>query len=70
MSFTQSPLQQTRALSPNMSQMQTLDPNLPFQYSSKHNGLYIYLERILRPIWHLLCVDRTVTATKKVFVSV
>ncbi|GJQ73093.1 Nup154 [Trypoxylus dichotomus] len=66
LSFAQSPLQQTSPISP-LSQMQTLDPILPLQYSSKHNGLYIYLERILRPIWHLLCVDKTVTAAKKIF---
>ncbi|CAG9854038.1 unnamed protein product [Phyllotreta striolata] len=30
----------------------------PFVFSPKHNGLYLYLSRILRPIWHRRTVDK------------
>lgn len=26
-------------------------------YSSKHDGLYIYVARLLRPIWKIRCVN-------------
>nr|XP_022900276.1 nuclear pore complex protein Nup155 [Onthophagus taurus]XP_022900277.1 nuclear pore complex protein Nup155 [Onthophagus taurus] len=55
---------QNVGISPNTSQFE------PFQYSSKHNGLYFYLERILRPIWNMLCVEKNVAQNiKKVYLS-
>ncbi|KAF5276078.1 hypothetical protein FQA39_LY00874 [Lamprigera yunnana] len=29
-----------------------------FAYSSKHNGLYLYMSRILRPLWNMYCVEK------------
>ncbi|CAH0559339.1 unnamed protein product [Brassicogethes aeneus] len=47
--------------SPNLSQTQQ-SPNFevvcPFVFSSKHNGLYLYLGRILRPVWNRRCVNK------------
>ncbi|KAB0800462.1 hypothetical protein PPYR_06202 [Photinus pyralis] len=49
---------------PSMTSIRPDPPNnsfrgiAPFVYSSKHNGLYLYLGRILRPIWNLHCVDK------------
>lgn len=47
------------------------DTNFPIQveYSAKHNGLYIYVGRILSPIWNLKCVSNSLTPDKKEFVS-
>ncbi|XP_056648274.1 nuclear pore complex protein Nup154 [Diorhabda sublineata] len=36
----------------------TYDLSTPFIFSAKHNGLYLYLSRILRPIWLRRTVDR------------
>ncbi|CAH1175574.1 unnamed protein product [Phaedon cochleariae] len=33
------------------------DPPCPFLFSAKHNGLYLYLGRILRPVWYRRCLD-------------
>lgn len=54
-----SPIQQT-PFSPNTS----LETGL-FSFSPKHNALYIYLERILRPIWSLNCVRSTPSNSKE-----
>lgn len=43
--------------------------NSPFVYSSKHTGLYLYLARILRPIWNLNCVQKVTVDSKKTYVS-
>ncbi|XP_060810852.1 nuclear pore complex protein Nup154 [Amyelois transitella] len=53
----------------NMSQQR--DPNFPVQveYSAKHNGLYIYVGRILAPIWNLKCVSKSSTPDRKEFMS-
>ncbi|XP_053623527.1 nuclear pore complex protein Nup154 [Plodia interpunctella] len=53
----------------NMSQQR--DPNYPVQveYSAKHNGLYIYVGRILAPIWNLKCVSKSLTPDHKEFLS-
>ncbi|XP_030758957.1 nuclear pore complex protein Nup154 [Sitophilus oryzae] len=37
---------------------QTFDPANLISYSNKHNGLYLYLGRILRPVWNRRCVER------------
>ncbi|XP_049867137.1 nuclear pore complex protein Nup154 [Pectinophora gossypiella] len=52
----------------NMSQQQR-DPNFSVQveYSAKHNGLYIYVGRILAPIWNLRCVSKSSTPDNKEF---
>ncbi|CAH2259179.1 jg9998 [Pararge aegeria aegeria] len=49
---------------------QTRD-NFPIQaeYSAKHNGLYIYVGRILCPIWNLKCVTKSMTPDNKEFMS-
>lgn len=54
----------------NMSQQQR-DPNFHVQveYSAKHNGFYIYVGRILSPIWNLKCVTMSQTPDNKEFVS-
>ncbi|KAK4882783.1 hypothetical protein RN001_006102 [Aquatica leii] len=38
----------------------------PFIYSSKHNGLYLYLSRILRPFWNMYCVEKLDVSDKHV----
>lgn len=45
--------------------------NFPIQveFSAKHNGLYIYVGRILSPIWNLKCVTKSLTPDNKEFVS-
>lgn len=54
----------------NMTQQQR-DPNfpMPIEYSAKHNGLYIYIGRILAPIWGLKCVSMSQSPDHKEFVS-
>ncbi|KAF9410958.1 hypothetical protein HW555_010090, partial [Spodoptera exigua] len=54
----------------NMTQ-QPRDPNfpMPIEYSAKHNGLYIYIGRILAPIWGLKCVTMSQSPDKKEFMS-
>ncbi|XP_072403168.1 nuclear pore complex protein Nup154 [Diabrotica undecimpunctata] len=49
----------------NMSQTLPTVPNTtgyeftgPFIFSAKHNSLYLYLSRILRPVWNLRTVDK------------
>lgn len=32
-------------------------------YSAKHDGLYLYVARLLRPIWKLRCVDANLCST-------
>lgn len=32
--------------------------NSPIVYSAKHDGLYLYVSRMLRSIWQLPCVDK------------
>lgn len=39
-------------------------------YSAKHNGLYIYVGRILRPLWSERIVVRVITDAKQQFVSI
>lgn len=43
--------------------------NAPFVYSCKHNGLYLYLARILRPIWNQHCIQKMSPDVKNKFVS-
>lgn len=43
--------------------------NLPFestsvQYSSKHNGLYLFVSRLLRPLWNIKAVNMETTDGK------
>lgn len=55
----------------NMTQQQR-DPNYPMQgdFSAKHNGLYIYVGRILSPIWNLKCVSKSQAPENQEFVSI
>ena len=52
----------------------TLSPGSPVQestsvlFSAKHNGLYLYVSRILRPLWSESIVAKVVTPTKQQFV--
>lgn len=39
------------------------------QFSSKHGGLYLYIGRILRPIWNLKCLKQEVVNNKVQYVS-
>lgn len=52
---------------PNMSHM--YDPNSQYQFSSKHNGLYLYVARILRPIWNLRCVEKMTFDGKRFYLT-
>ncbi|KAM3963496.1 nuclear pore complex protein Nup154 [Aphomia sociella] len=54
-----------------MNSQQQRDQNFPIQveYSAKHNGLYIYVGRILAPIWNLKCVTKSSTPENKEFMS-
>ncbi|KAI5633067.1 hypothetical protein NE865_14195 [Phthorimaea operculella] len=69
----QSPYQ--NVMSPGFNQssfnvtQQPRDPNFSMQaeYSAKHNALYIYIGRILAPIWNLKCVSKSSTPDKKEF---
>ncbi|XP_050292883.1 nuclear pore complex protein Nup155 [Anthonomus grandis grandis] len=36
---------------------QPFDPSSLITFSAKHNGLYLYLSRILRPVWNRPCVE-------------
>ncbi|KAK6639409.1 hypothetical protein RUM43_007682 [Polyplax serrata] len=51
----------------------SLSPGSPVQeastivFSAKHNGLYIYVSRILRPLWSERIVTRITTSTKQQF---
>lgn len=41
---------------------QSIITNLPFestsvQYSAKHNGLYLLVSRLLRPLWNIKAVN-------------
>lgn len=63
--------------SPYQSQMSIVGPQFakkslldsgPFLYSPKHDGLYLYLSRILRTIWNSHCVEKISTDAKKVYV--
>lgn len=60
-----SPVQQSMFGSPNT----TMDMGSQFTYSAKHNGLYLYLCRILRPIWNSCCVEKISTESHKEYVS-
>lgn len=57
------PYQLVQRRSPNF------EINSPFVYSAKHAGLYLYLGRILRPIWNLNCVQKVTVDSKKTYVS-
>lgn len=57
--FQQGAFPQNLNLSQTMSPHQTsFDITCQFMFSPKHNGLYLYLCRILRPIWNRRCVDQ------------
>ncbi|RZC41057.1 nuclear pore complex protein Nup155 [Asbolus verrucosus] len=42
----------------NITYHPSFDLNSPFVFSSKHNGLYLYLGRILRSIWNRRCIEK------------
>ncbi|XP_044758799.1 nuclear pore complex protein Nup155 [Coccinella septempunctata] len=53
----------------SLTQNMPFDATSIFQFSSKHNGLYLYFGRILRPVWSRNCVRQVVLDPKsKVFV--
>ncbi|XP_041977071.1 nuclear pore complex protein Nup154 [Aricia agestis] len=39
------------------------------EYSAKHNGMYIYVGKILAPIWNLKCVSKSQTPDNKEFMT-
>ncbi|XP_060525435.1 nuclear pore complex protein Nup155 isoform X2 [Cylas formicarius] len=49
---------QSQNFSQTMSPQATFDPTSTVNFSAKHNGLYLYLCRILRPIWNRRCADK------------
>lgn len=53
----------------NMTQQPRDNFPLQIEYSAKHNGVYIYVGRILSPIWNLKCVTKSMTPDNKEFVS-
>ncbi|KAK9883024.1 hypothetical protein WA026_001236 [Henosepilachna vigintioctopunctata] len=53
----------------NITQGVTLDPPTIFQFSSKHNGLYLYFGRILRPLWNQKCVQLVLVEEKSRLVA-
>lgn len=72
------PQYQQNAMSPSFNQsfganvtQQQRDPNYPMQleFSAKHNGIYIYVGKILAPIWNQKCVSKSQTPDNKEFVS-
>ncbi|XP_038215888.1 nuclear pore complex protein Nup154 [Zerene cesonia] len=73
----QSPYQQNMNRTPfnqssfvgNVTQPPRDNFQLQVEYSSKHNGLYIYVGRILSPIWNLKCVTKSLTPDKKELMS-
>lgn len=74
-SFYSSPMNQTQNFVPMPQNPQMMggnalyDANCPFFFSPKHNGLYLYVGRILRPIWNLRCVEKMTLDAKKFYVS-
>lgn len=58
--------QQTTMMSPNI----TMDGGAQVSFSAKHNGLYLYVSRILRPIWLSMCVQKVTTEANKEYVSI
>lgn len=57
---------------PNMFQTMGVQENANFptmRFSPKHEGLYIYVGRILRPVWQMKCVTKS-TVDNKDFVSI
>ncbi|OWR42917.1 Nuclear pore complex protein Nup155 [Danaus plexippus plexippus] len=53
----------------NMTQQPRDNFPLQIEYSAKHNGVYIYVGRILSPIWNLKCVTKSMTPDNKEFMS-
>ncbi|XP_026495219.2 nuclear pore complex protein Nup155 [Vanessa tameamea] len=53
----------------NVTQQQRDNFPIQVEYSAKHNGLYIYVGRILSPIWNLKCVTKSMTLDNKEFMS-
>ncbi|XP_060869105.1 nuclear pore complex protein Nup155-like isoform X2 [Metopolophium dirhodum] len=59
---------------PQNNKNQTNITNLPFestsvQYSSKHNGLYLFVSRLLRPLWNIKAVNMETTDGKTYIVN-
>lgn len=63
-------LMQTSQYNANQTLLGGYDLSSCITFSAKHNGLYLYVCRILRPIWNICCVDRVLIDGKKVFVSI
>ncbi|KAJ8971740.1 hypothetical protein NQ314_000553 [Rhamnusium bicolor] len=50
---------QSPSLSQTLSPHQTsFEMSSPFTFSSRHNGICLYFARIVRLIWHRICVER------------
>ncbi|XP_066259213.1 nuclear pore complex protein Nup155 [Euwallacea similis] len=49
-------------------QQTVFDPSSLINFSAKHNGLYLYLCRILRPVWNRRCVER-ISTDGKIFLN-
>jgi nuclear pore complex protein Nup155 len=50
----------------NLTYHPSFDMNSPFIFSSKHNGLYLYLGRILRLIWNKRCIEKVCVDGKNI----
>ncbi|KAF0760027.1 nuclear pore complex protein Nup155-like [Aphis craccivora] len=59
---------------PTFIKNQTNITHLPFEstsvrYSSKHNGLYLFVSRLLRPLWNIKAVNMEITDGKAYIVN-
>lgn len=64
--LNQAPMNQPNVFQPMGAQENINFPTI--QFSPKHEGLYIYVGRILRPVWQMKCVTKS-TVDNKDFVS-
>lgn len=63
-SIQQSLQQQTQFPNNSMSTFQQQTPEAAnLKYSAKHAGLYLYVARLLRPIWNRNCMDNKCCST-------
>lgn len=69
--YPQSPTA-TSLVSPQICSPQStgFDIGSPYTLSAKHNGLYLYLGRILRPVWMRRCVEKVLLDLRTAVVSI
>ncbi|XP_018320831.1 nuclear pore complex protein Nup154 [Agrilus planipennis] len=57
------------ATNTQLTQNISTHPGNGFTFSAKHNGLYIFLSRILRPVWFRNCVQKVNISNGKFYLS-